>query len=288
MHPFPHSMPCPKRIARYYAKHAVRALYDEVSLYPKPGLVSFVDSGAHHDMDGQLFFRSLLGLRHYFYQVGLQAALDAPLHQLVLLGQKAEETMSRITSGVNTHRGAIFSLGIFCTSICKLSMKQQHFSLEQLHQAIIVDWADYLRNEHHNQDSHGAIVKQKYAALDAKQMAIEGYFLVFDTYQALLSHQHDKLFFGLLAYQNLLLTMDDTNILYRAGSEGLTFARDHIQNAVISDDRALSIEQAIKVHRIFSEKNISPGGVADMLSVMYFLRNIPKVFQNAMFGSTSK
>lgn len=273
MHPFPHSMPCPKRIARYYAKHAVRALYDEVSLYPKPGLVSFVDSGAHHDMDGPLFFRSLFGLRHYFYQVGLQAALGAPLHQLVLLGRKAEERMSRITSGVNTHRGAIFSLGILCVSICKLSMKQQPFSLGQLHQAIISDWAEYLRDEHHNQYSHGAIVKQKYAAHDAKQMAIEGYFLVFDAYQALFNHQNDKLFFGLLAYQNLLLTMDDTNILYRAGSEGLAFARAQIQNAVVADDRAGSIQQAIKLHRVFSEKNISPGGVADMLSLMYFLRN---------------
>jgi triphosphoribosyl-dephospho-CoA synthase len=76
---FQHSLDNPKRIARFYAKIAVRALFDEVSLYPKPGLVSFVDSGAHKDMDGQLFLRSLFGLRHYFFNIGLRAALgDTP------------------------------------------------------------------------------------------------------------------------------------------------------------------------------------------------------------------
>lgn len=53
---FQHSLPNPYKIARYFAKKAVQALYDEVALYPKPGLVSFIDSGAHQDMNGALFF----------------------------------------------------------------------------------------------------------------------------------------------------------------------------------------------------------------------------------------
>lgn len=56
MHHFQHSFSSPNQLARFYAKKAVRALYEEVALYPKPGLVSFVDSGAHQDMDGPLFF----------------------------------------------------------------------------------------------------------------------------------------------------------------------------------------------------------------------------------------
>ncbi len=42
---------------------AVAALFDEVALYPKPGLVSFVDTGSHRDMDAQTFMRSLFALR---------------------------------------------------------------------------------------------------------------------------------------------------------------------------------------------------------------------------------
>ncbi|WP_058533459.1 triphosphoribosyl-dephospho-CoA synthase MdcB [Legionella saoudiensis] len=262
------------KMARYYAKIAVRALYDEIALYPKPGLVSFVDTGAHQDMDGALFFRSLFGLRHYFIHVGQQAALNAPPAELVKLGLQAEQTMQKITSGVNTHRGAIFALGIMCSSICKLSLRYKKFYPQDLHLTIKKEWAYYLQKHHQNINTHGSLVKQKYAVADAKQMAIDGYKLVFDTYLALAEIQHDKEFFGLLAYQQLLLAMDDINILYRTGPEGLQFARYHIQQAISLDNRARSIQEAARLHLLFSQCNISPGGVADMLGLIYFLRHV--------------
>ena len=268
---FQHSFHDPQKIARFYAKIAIRALYDELSLYPKPGLVSFIDSGAHHDMDGALFFRSLFGLRHYFFKVGLHASLAALPHELVPWGLQAEQRMYRITKGINTHRGAIFALGIFCASVCKLSMKQRIFSAQDLHHSIINDWHHYLEKHHQNEHTHGNLVKQKYDVPDAKQLAIEGYQLVFDIYDELSAIQDDKVFFGLLAYQRLLLVMDDINILYRTGFNGLRFARQQVQHAVSSKDREGSILEAIKLHALFSQLNISPGGVADMLSLIYFL-----------------
>ena len=267
---FQHSFPNPQKMARFYAKIAVRSLYDEVALYPKPGLVSFIDSGAHDDMDGALFFRSLFGLRHYFFQVGLNAALNASPHTLVHWGRQAEQRMHYITGGVNTHRGAIFTLGIFCTSVCKLSNQYSTFSAQDLHLAIINDWADFLAKHHRNENTHGALVKQKYAVADAKQMAIEGYQLVFELYHELIESVDDKVFFGLMAYQHLLLNMDDINILYRTGKNGLEFARQQIQTLSFHD-KEQAIQNAIGLHTVFSQKNISPGGVADMLSVLYFL-----------------
>lgn len=274
MQTFQHSYPDPYKIARYYAKTAVRALYDEVALYPKPGLVSFIDSGAHQDMNGSLFFRSLFGLRHYFFQVGLHAALGDSPKDLVKFGLHAEKTMYRITGGVNTHRGAIFALGILCTSICKLSTKYHSFSIEDLHYAIIDYWAQYLKKQHKNIATHGTLVKKKYATHDAKQIAIEGYKTVFHTYNELLNIQHDKTFFGLLAYQRLLLAIDDINILYRTGPMGLQFARYHIQQDISHKNREKSLQKAIDLHRLFSKNNISPGGVADMLGLIYFLRHV--------------
>ncbi|MDR3501210.1 MAG: triphosphoribosyl-dephospho-CoA synthase MdcB [Legionella sp.] len=270
----PPSASNPNKMARYYAKIAVRSLYDEIALYPKPGLVSFVDNGAHHDMNGALFFRSLFGLRHYFVQVGQQAALNAPQSQLVKLGLQAEQTMQQITSGVNTHRGAIFALGIMCSSICKLSIHYKTFYPHDLHLTIMEEWAYYLQKHHQNTNTHGSLVKQKYAVADAKQMAIDGYKLVFDTYSTLAEIQHDKEFFGLLAYQQLLLAMDDINILYRTGPEGLQFARYHIQQGITLSNRAQSIQEATRLHLLFSQCNISPGGVADMLGLIYFLRHV--------------
>jgi len=269
-----HSFTNPTKIARHYAKMAVRALYDEVALYPKPGLVSFVDSGAHQDMDGNLFFLSLFGLRHYFFQVGLYSALGHPPAKLVAFGQRAETTMHEITQGVNTHRGAIFALGIMCTTICQLSHKYQSFSSQDLHLAIIEQWGEYLEKQHNNLHTHGSFIKKKYAVPDAKQMAIEGYKLVFETYYTLLDVQNDPEFFGLLAYQRFLLAIDDINILYRTGPEGLKFARHAIEKNICSTNREKSIEEAIKLHSIFSRSNISPGGVADMLALLFFLRHV--------------
>ncbi|ARG99920.1 triphosphoribosyl-dephospho-CoA synthase MdcB [Legionella micdadei] len=274
MNKFQHSWHDPHKIARFYARLCVRALYDEVALYPKPGLVSFVDNGAHQDMDGALFFRSLFSLRHYFFRVGLCASLGYSSQDLVRWGLQAEQTMYRITKGINTHRGAIFALGILCTSSCKLSTQRKAFSLDDLHQAVITDWAAYLSTSHCNQNTHGAVVKEKYGVHDAKQIAIEGYRLVFETYQDLKAVHHDKLFLGLLAYQRFLMQLDDINVLYRAGLSGLEFARQQIQKTICLHQREQSFEAAIQLHRVFSQQNISPGGVADLLSVLYFLHSI--------------
>lgn len=270
---FQHSFPNPYKIARFYAKLAVRSLYDELSLYPKPGLVSFVDSGAHNDMDGLLFLRSLFCLRHYFFQIGLGALFNLSHHELVQKGKKAEQRMHYTTGGINTHRGAIFALGIFCTSASKLSGQYTSFSSHDLHLAILEDWADYLKNHHRNENTHGIVVKEKYAVADAKQLAIEGYALIFKLYHELTEEIDNKLFFGLMAYQRLLLNMDDINILYRTGLEGLFFARQQIQSLTFTN-KEQTIQQAIKLHSLFSQNNISPGGVADMLSILYFLHSL--------------
>lgn len=272
--PFQHSFTHPKAIAHFYAKIAVRALYDELALYPKPGLVSFIDNGAHNDMDASLFHRSLFGLRHYFRAVGLGALSGYKPAQLVQLGIQAEQTMYQITQGVNTHKGAIFALGILCASCCKLSSQKRSFSLQELHHLIMEDWAFYLQNHHSNPHTHGAWVKQKYAVADAKQWAIEGYRHVFFLYEELAFMQADKVLLGLWTYQRLLLVLDDINILYRTGLTGLHFAREQIKKLPWGSSKEQLIEEAISIHLVFSKKNISPGGVADMISFMYFLRHL--------------
>ncbi|WP_133128824.1 triphosphoribosyl-dephospho-CoA synthase MdcB [Legionella nagasakiensis] len=272
---FQHSLPNAHKIARYYAKIAVRALYDEVSLYPKPGLVSFVDSGAHQDMNGALFFRSLFGLRHYFFKVAFHSAQSASLPSLVKLGLDAEIRMHAITRGVNTHRGAIFALGILCATISRLSSQKMRFSTIDLQQAIIADWAQYLQEVHRIENTHGVLVKKKYNVPDARDMAICGYEPVFNVFHELEDMRlTDKTWFGLFAYKKLLLSIDDINILYRTGPDGLVYARYHIQKAIIPNDRETSILAAIKLHRLFSQNNISPGGVADLLGLVYFLQHV--------------
>src|SRR5450830_1577900 len=102
---------------RKMAREAVRSLYQELVLYPKPGLVSLVDNGSHQDMDAATFMRSLFSLRRYFLAIAEAGARGAPFSLLKQLGVQAERRMLSATGGVNTHRGAIFSLGMLCAAV---------------------------------------------------------------------------------------------------------------------------------------------------------------------------
>ncbi|HWW69324.1 MAG TPA: triphosphoribosyl-dephospho-CoA synthase, partial [Duganella sp.] len=105
-----------RRFAGEIARLAVGSLYAELCLYPKPGLVSLVDSGSHRDMNAATFMRSLFSLRHYFRSICLAGLIGAPFARLKQLGIEAETAMLKATRGVNTHRGAIFSLGLLCAA----------------------------------------------------------------------------------------------------------------------------------------------------------------------------
>lgn len=95
---------------------AVASLHAELALAPKPGLVTPFDSGSHHDMDAGTFLRSLFALRHYFTAVAYLGATGADFDALRRCGIAAEIAMLRATAGVNTHRGAVFSLGLLVVS----------------------------------------------------------------------------------------------------------------------------------------------------------------------------
>ena len=84
--------------ARTLARHALRSLYAELTLYPKPGLVSRVDNGSHEDMSAATFLRSLFSLRHYFFRICLAGISDAPFSRLRQLGMEAEARMMIATT----------------------------------------------------------------------------------------------------------------------------------------------------------------------------------------------
>ncbi|WP_394027316.1 triphosphoribosyl-dephospho-CoA synthase [Desulfovibrio falkowii] len=106
---------------------AAQAAILEVSAGPKPGLVCRNSNGAHHDMDYNTFVRSALALKGYFSQTHAEGlatsglAPDVVFPRLRALGIQAEQAMFAATGGVNTHKGLIFSLGLFCAALGRLS-----------------------------------------------------------------------------------------------------------------------------------------------------------------------
>ncbi len=115
--------PAGERFAARIGRLAIRSLYREVALDGKPGLVGPAGSGSHPDMDFTTFMRSLQALRGYFPAIaacGLQRPGFAPLQAL---GIAAEADMLAATAAVNTHRGAIFNLGLLCAALGVLQAK---------------------------------------------------------------------------------------------------------------------------------------------------------------------
>jgi triphosphoribosyl-dephospho-CoA synthase len=103
-------------VCELIADQAVLALLDELAAWPKPGLVSYVDSGSHTDMNAAMMQVSAEALRPFFAELARAGQDKANMVRLRTIGLRAEATMLAVTGGVNTHRGAIFGLGLLCAA----------------------------------------------------------------------------------------------------------------------------------------------------------------------------
>ena len=91
---------------------AERALRMELDTTPKPGLVDKLDNGAHKDMDYALMSKSISALRPYLTRLAVESAKDMDPAKIKGIGIEAEKAMLKATGGVNTHKGALFCIGL--------------------------------------------------------------------------------------------------------------------------------------------------------------------------------
>ncbi len=108
-------------VAAQIAYSVEKALIAEVELSPKPGLVDAHSTGAHHDMDLSLFLRSAKPLTPFFKQMAIVSwnhPIDQELREKIAeIGRQAEKAMLKATNGVNTHKGAIWVMGLLSSVI---------------------------------------------------------------------------------------------------------------------------------------------------------------------------
>ncbi len=252
---------------------AVVALYDELALEPKPGLVSFVDSGSHSDMDAQTFMRSLFSLRHTFSRLAALGAAGSHFPDLEREGVAAEARMLHATGGINTHRGAIFTLGLLCAGAGKLRALGVAVNAPALRSTLLDQWGDALaRRVPPSQPSHGSLAARSLGLRSANAEAALGFPVLFET---TLPALRDSLSRGsaprlarIDALFHTMTVLDDTNLAHRGGLAGLRFvqraARDYLRagGAV----RADGVDHARRLHREFVARRLSPGGAADLLA----------------------
>ena len=265
---------------------ATVSLYDELSLYPKPGLVSLVDNGSHDDMTAETFLRSLFSLRHYFVRMTEAGMRQQPFLTLKQLGIAAETRMMMATGGVNTHRGAIFAVGLLCAAAGVCRTQKTLISASSVRAALASEWGTELLR--HAQDingsSHGIQVANRYAASGAREEAALGMPAVFDLalpmLEATLAKTECWERARIDALFALMAIVSDTNVYYRGGVEGAqmvkTCARDFLARG--GTGSADWKEYAICCHRRFSERKLSPGGAADLLGATCFVFRVVERF----------
>lgn len=263
-------------------REAIRALYTEIALYPKPGLVSPVDSGAHDDMDFRLFMRSLFALRGYFVRIADEGAAEADFPVLRRLGIAAEHRMLAATGGINTHRGAIFSLGLLTAAAGWLGRRGQTTRSGAIGRAVLQAWGRDILAASCSRGSHGERAVCRYGVRGARQEAADGFPLLFTVAlpalrAALSKGDADAALIETLFV--LIARLDDTNLLHRGGLDGLAFARREAGAFLDAGSVGRSDwrDRAIGIHRAFVARRLSPGGAADMLAATWFVHRLESI-----------
>jgi triphosphoribosyl-dephospho-CoA synthase len=282
----PDQRPEQTRVAELIANHAVDALLAELATWPKPGLVSHVDNGSHADMNAKMLQVSAETLRPYFAELAKAGLDNADMGRLRSIGLRAESAMLAATGGVNTHRGAIFGLGLLCAAagrVTEISAEGAPVAPARLGHIVTRRWAAGIERGPIPLFSHGAGALRRYGAGGARAEAAGGFRSVYEVgWPALREGRSlrpdDPDAARVQACFALIEAVQDTNLLHRGGEEGMRFACEAAsaflaQGGVGAPDwRA----RAAAVHAAFVARCLSPGGCADLLAMTLFVDALDK------------
>lgn len=277
----------PTTLPYIIAHLATQALQAELDTTPKPGLVDKDNNGAHRDMDYALMQRSIDTLHPYFVKLALLGCADAlPTHASIRdIGIEAEKAMLSATNGVNTHKGALFSMGLAVVAAVheerKIAANEEQIlkkrnggedvlvSLQTTIKALAASFPD-------TNGTHGSkaklLSKGTTAIKGALDNAREGYEMLFAEWLPFYIERRKERDAHTLhkTLLRIMCDLDDTNVIYRTD---LATAEEVKQEARALLDNFS--EAALKdMDRHYTTRNISPGGAADMLSLTIFIGSI--------------
>lgn len=278
--------------ARQLVSTALAAMLYEVSVNPKPGLVDPVDAGPHPDMNVFMFIDSAVSLRRYFdecvaageqFTGGLTALPD--LFQTIRpAGIEAEKDMFGATHGVNTHKGAIFSLGIMLTAA---AFQDRHPKVVPtgnagLMQVIQKMLAALIDHDLANGDLHdvrnltaGKYQYVKYGFLGIRGEAAAGFPVVMNHAYPFLARRTGSINERLLdTLLHILLYADDSNLIKRSGNPDILLRVRQWVTRFFELGGSQTAEGGSflqKLNQKFKQENLSLGGSADLLILTIFL-----------------
>lgn len=280
----------PTTLPYIIAHLATRALHAELDTTPKPGLVDKDNSGAHRDMDHALMSRSIRAIHPYFVRLALLGfATDMPSHDdIVKTGIEAERAMFEATNGVNTYKGALFSMGLAVIAAAGKAWQGSSITPQTLSAAIsklAFAFPD-------TKGTHGSKAKQTAASETATfkgalDNAREGYPMLFNDwlpFYANLSKNGEPHALHLTLLR-IMCDLDDTNIVYRTSLAMMKQVKEESRSVLSrwseathgtpQTDGGTNLDTILgDMNRSFVQRNISPGGSADMLSLVVFINGV--------------
>ena len=278
----------PETFSRDVARYAWRAMLAEVNLTPKPGLVDCHNSGAHRDMDRQTFHRSASAIAEglpAMVELGAACArltATETLLRLRTVGQRCEEAMFHATAGVNTHKGTLFTLGLFCAAIGRHAALGLPLSADALAATVAGFCQGIVERELVTLTGHSPLTAGQrlfitHGLTGARGEAERGYPLVINFALPFYRQCRRQGLSDTLALHNTLLLLiaynHDTNVVSRGGLGSLRWIQQRASMLLATG----GIRSSADLPRIeqFDDaciaRNLSPGGSADLLILTWFL-----------------
>ena len=258
----------PSSTIPYIIAHlATRALQAELDTTPKPGLVDKRDNGAHRDMDHALMLRSIRALHPYFIRLAqLGCSSPQPPHDdIVRIGIEAERAMFEATGGVNTYKGALFSMGLAVIAAGGAALCHNTNAMSSSIAALASRFPI-------TKGTHGSEAKTRACLKGALDNARDGYRMLFEAwlpfYETCVESADPYALHKTLL--RIMCDLDDTNIVYRTSLATMLQVKEESKQLL----QSFSIMGLETMNSKFMRCNISPGGSADMLSLVVFLYSV--------------
>jgi triphosphoribosyl-dephospho-CoA synthase len=264
--------------ARRLARLARQALIAEAELTPKPGLVDRRGDGAHTDLSLEVMRRSAVAIEPYFCRMAILSKGARPSQslreQLALTGRHAEHAMLAATGGSNSHKGAIWALGLLVSAA---AMYDEVGTRACAVAAKAKDIASFEDRAMPRQVSHGDAVARRYGVAGARGEALCGFPHVMEVALPMLrrrrQHGATEQIARLDALLSVMSRLDDTCVLYRGGTAALATAKEGAAAVEAAGGSAteLGSQRLRQLDRRLLDLNVSPGGSADLLAAALFL-----------------
>lgn len=275
------------------ASLATRSILYEVVISPKPGLVDRFDNGSHSDMNIYHFINSAFSLQNHFenyLKIGYEHSsqdINNLFDKLRKEGVLAEKSMFEATDNVNTHKGLNFAFAIILGAIgyyLKLNHKSKYIDFDVVFQIVknmsknLIE-KDFSDINESNAKSYGEKLYVKYGILGPRGEAAGGYAFILDKILPYIQkrkneeYDHEKIFLEVLIL--LMTKVEDGNLIHRGGIgewRKVKLEAEKLYEKILKGEDIRILLN--KYNKVLIERNLSPGGAADLLCISIFLNDL--------------